>query len=137
MITSVWSQITSGITAYIRRLYIESILQNNRNARRVYTAGIIIICMRLGGYIILDKDILQIDYEAEFAKLTSDQLRTIAAEFLDSYEMPKTKFARRVNLSSTTLNRWLLEGDVLNQRSLRRIFDFLVEYFPRWKECVE
>lgn len=85
----------------------------------------------------MDKDILQMDYEAEFAKLTSEQLRTIAAEFLDSYEMPKTKFARRVNLSSTTLNRWLLEGDVLNQRSLRRIFDFLVEFFPRWKDCVD
>lgn len=84
----------------------------------------------------MDKDILETDYEAEFRKLTSDQLRAIAAEFFEDYEMPKTKFSRRVNLSNTTLNRWLLEGDVLNQRSLRRIFDFLVEYFPRWKDYV-
>lgn len=84
----------------------------------------------------MDKDILEMDYESEFSKLTSDQLRAIAAEFLDSYEMPKTKFARRVSLSGTTLNRWLTAGDTLNQRSLRRIFDFLVEYFPRWKDYV-
>lgn len=84
----------------------------------------------------MDKDILEMDYESEFSKLTSDQLRVIAAEFLNSYEMPKTKFARRVNLSNTTLNRWLVEGDTLNQKSLRKIFEFLVEYFPRWKDCV-
>lgn len=84
----------------------------------------------------MNNDILKLDYEAEFSKLTSDQLRAIAAEFLDSYEMPKSRFARRVNLSNTTLNRWLVDGDTLNQRSLRQIFDFLVEYFPRWKDCV-
>lgn len=84
----------------------------------------------------MDKDILEFDREAEFAKLTSDQLRSIAAEFFDSYEMPKSRFARRVNLSNTTLNRWLVEGDTLNQKSLRKIFEFLVEYFPRWKDCV-
>lgn len=84
----------------------------------------------------MDRDILDLnaDLDANFEKITSERLREVAKAFLGEYEMPKSRFAQRVNLSLTTINRWLLDGNQLSRESLRQIFDFLVTYFPLFKE---
>lgn len=82
----------------------------------------------------MENNLTQLDFETEFEKLNSAKLRAMTTAFLETYEMPKTKFARRVNLSPGIVNRWLTDEEPLSVRSLKRIFEFMAEYFPRWRD---
>lgn len=85
----------------------------------------------------MDRDIVQADLDAEFARIGSDQLRKMTEDFLSDYGVPKTKFVRRVDLSYSTLDRWLTDKEPLSQKSLKRIFGFLREFYPKYQDYVD
>lgn len=85
----------------------------------------------------MDRDITQTDFDADFSRVSPEQLRKMTEDFLDVYATPKTKFVRRVDLSYSTLDRWLTDKEPLSQKSLKRIFEFLRENFPKWIEYID
>lgn len=83
----------------------------------------------------MDRDIITTDHDAEFAAMSSDQLRAAVKEFLADYGIPKSQFLRRIGKSATTLDRWF-KGVEVNKLLLKRIYDYLVEHNPQFKSGI-
>lgn len=77
------------------------------------------------------------EYEEEFNKLSTNEIRAMVLGFLHDYEMPKTKFATRCGISIGSLGRWLNDEEKYGERTLRRIFAFLADYYPHWRDYAD
>lgn len=72
----------------------------------------------------------------EFEKLSSDELRSMTLGFLNDYGLHKTALGKRVDLNPRTIIQWLDGTEPLGERSLKRIFAFLWDYYPHWRDFI-
>lgn len=73
----------------------------------------------------------------QFEQLTPDDLRIMTKNFLSDYGSSRAFLARKIDLNPQVVQKWLSGTETLGIRSLKRIFAFLAEYYPKWHEYLE
>lgn len=72
----------------------------------------------------------------QFERLTADDVKKMAKGFLAEYGSPLPFFSKNIDLHPTVVCRWLNGKQVLGERSLKRIFAYLADAYPRYQEYV-
>lgn len=72
----------------------------------------------------------------EFEKLSEKELQAMTQGFLTDYGIPNTAFGKRVDLDPKSISWWVDGKKPLGTRSLKRIFVYLVDFYPKWKDYV-
>ena len=72
----------------------------------------------------------------QFERLTPDDVRQMARDFISEYGSTLPFFSRNIGLHPTVIGNWLRGKQVLGERSLKRIFAYLAEVYPKYQEYI-
>lgn len=73
----------------------------------------------------------------QFEKLTADEVKKMAKGFLAEYGSPLPFFSKNVDLHPTVVCGWLNGKQVLGKRSLKRIFAYLADAYPKYQDYIK
>lgn len=73
----------------------------------------------------------------QFEQLTPNDLRMMTKDFLSDYGSSRVFLARKIDLNPQVVQKWLSGKETLGTRSLKRIFSYLHENYPKWQEYLE